>query len=64
MFRVRLLRAVVIEGQRWLRGAELQADAAAARELISAGTAHLADDADLPRLIQQVGADRPRPVVR
>jgi len=58
MFTLRLLRSVVIEGQRLLRGAEMQADAATACVLIEVGTACLAADADLPRLIQQIGLDQ------
>ena len=54
MFTLRLLRAIQIEGQRLLRGAVLQADAATARDLIEGGTACLDREADLPRLIQQI----------
>lgn len=51
MFRIKLLRPVLIEGRRWLRGAQLEADAAGAAEMIRNGTAALVDDADLPRLV-------------
>lgn len=64
MFRLKLLRATSIGTRRMVAGAELQADAQSARELIEAGAARLVDDGDLPRLIQAVGARRPEPVTR
>jgi hypothetical protein len=50
MFRLRLLRALVIEGKRWLAGAELLADARCAASMIREGTARLACAGDLARL--------------
>lgn len=64
MFRLKLLRATSIGTRRMVAGAELQADAQSARELIESGAARLADDADLPRLIAAVGAARPASVTR
>lgn len=64
MFRLKLLRTVIVGGRRWLPGAEIQADAQTARELIEAGTARLLDDADVVRLVELVGARRPEPVTR
>lgn len=52
MFRVKLLRSLLIEGRRWMPGAQLQADASAAAEMVLQGVAVLVDDADLPRLIE------------
>ncbi|MBK7061343.1 MAG: hypothetical protein IPI03_02625 [Rubrivivax sp.] len=63
-FRVRLLHAAIIEGRRWVAGAELEADAATARRMIEAGSARLASDGDLARLIRQVGGQRPRIMTR
>jgi hypothetical protein len=56
MFRLRLLRSMLIEGRRWVPGAELEADAVAAAEMIRAGSACLVHDADLPRLIAALPA--------
>jgi hypothetical protein len=56
MFRLRLLRIMLIEGRRWVPGAELQADAVAAAEMICAGSACLVHDADMPRLIAALPA--------
>lgn len=64
MFRLKLLRAVIVGGRRWLPGAEVQADAATARELIEAGTARLQDESDLVRLVELVGSRRPAPMTR
>jgi hypothetical protein len=59
MFRVKLLRSLVIEGRRWMPGAQLQADAAGAAELVLGGVAVLVDDADLPRLIEALPPQAP-----
>ncbi len=58
MFKLKLLRTVVVGGRRWLPGAEVQADAQTACDLVEAGTARLLDDADLARLVELVGARR------
>lgn len=63
-FKLKALRAVTIGARRLVAGAEVQADARTAREMIESAAARLADDADLPRLIQAVGARRPEPVTR
>lgn len=64
MFRLKLLRTVIVGGRRWLPGAEIQADAQTARELIEAGTARLLDDADVVLLVELAGARRPEPLTR
>lgn len=64
MFRLKLLRTVIVGGRRWLPGAEIQADAQTARELVEAGTARLLDDADITRLVELVGARRPASTTR
>lgn len=63
-FRLRLLRALSINGRRMLAGSELTADAATARQMIESGCARLTSDDQLPRLIEAIGARRPAPVTR
>ena len=59
MFSLRLLRSIAVDGRRYLPGATLQADAVAAVDLVLAGTARLADDADLPVLAEVARAAAP-----
>lgn len=54
LYAVRLVAGTVIEGRRLLPGAVLEADAAAAADMIYCGAALLQHDADLPRLAAEL----------
>jgi hypothetical protein len=54
-FPVRVLRALSIDGRRALRGTEIVLVAHDAAAEIRAGRVRLANDADLPRLIDALG---------
>ena len=64
MFRLILLRALLVGTQRMVAGAELQADPQTARELIAAGRARLADPAELDRLVAAVQSGASEPAAR
>lgn len=54
LFRVRLNRSTKINGRYLLAGAEFDADAADAFEMVGAGRAALVDESDVARLARQI----------
>lgn len=55
MFKLRLLRAALIDGRRVVAGTVVAVSAPQAAELITGGDAMLTDDRDLPRLCAALG---------